>query len=350
MSVASTRSRRRKKGKTRTRDMASYSGVIERSIALADDQEEPASEILPVVEPEPEVAEPGRVETKKVSAAPVEQTSEVADPPAEFDAAASDEGVPSPSGEDVEASGGVAVGDMPSAAPPISRVSTPTGARLRSRAPVTPDLPSPGQSVEALRVIAGRLSAKIRRRSNNAPFSLAITSPEPGSGKSFASVNLAMTLCETSGKSVLLVEGDLRRPTFDRYFEVDPGGATVSALCQRESLDDGWRGQPVRGTMLEILPAGASEMGDTLSSDRLEWLVETALQKYGLVIFDCPPLPVASALRISDYCDGTLLIVRRDYTKQVDLATALGELSPERVMGIVLGHESARRISIGAYY
>jgi polysaccharide biosynthesis transport protein len=144
---------------------------------------------------------------------------------------------------------------------------------------------------------------------------LQISSPEPSDGKTTTTCNLAVALAQ-SGRRVLLIDADLRRPTVHRLFRLSADVGLANAL----QGDSDWL-PLVRETVVEnlsVLPAGPTPANpaELLSSGRFARLLKDARDEYDLVLVDSPPL-----LAVSDPC----VIARQ--TERVLLVLRLGKSS-----------------------
>lgn len=151
---------------------------------------------------------------------------------------------------------------------------------------------------------------------------LQLSSPEPGDGKTTTASNLAVALAQ-SGKKVLLIDADLRRPTAHRLFRL-PGDVGLTSTLQGDS---DWM-PLVRETVIEnlsVLCAGPTpeNPAELLSSGRFSRLLKDARDEYDLVLVDSPPI-----LAVSDPCviaretERVLLVLRLGKTSQSSMAQA----------------------------
>jgi protein-tyrosine kinase len=180
---------------------------------------------------------------------------------------------------------------------------------------------------------------------------VAITSPLPGDGKTFTSVNLAFSLSRERDLSVLLVDADLHKSqvTEDLGLEDQPGlvDALLDETRDAESL-------VLRTDIpgLEILPAGRSvdEAPELLASARMTQIISRLVARYPrrLVLLDCAPVLAASEVRTLMLTPGqVLLVVRAGQTPQHSILEAIADLDPQRFQGLILN--DARR-GAAAYY
>lgn len=150
------------------------------------------------------------------------------------------------------------------------------------------------------------------------PFkTLMVTSSKPKEGKSTTASNLAIIVAQ-SGKRVILVDADLRRPVQHLVFELDnTQGLTSAFLDPRVNIERFMK--PVTTDSLSVLPAGPvpHNPSELLDSARMIEVIEDLKQRADLVIFDSPPvLSVADATILAAKMDGVLLVVDSGYTRR----------------------------------
>ncbi|MCA9314985.1 MAG: polysaccharide biosynthesis tyrosine autokinase [Planctomycetes bacterium] len=209
----------------------------------------------------------------------------------------------------------------------------------------------PGLLAETYR----KLRASIRHEHRNDPIrTLAITSPTQGEGKSLTTMNLAVTMAQ-AGERVLVIDGDLRRPSVHRLAGTsrEPGISDVlgGRLGWQEAVVEG----PTSG--LFVLPAGGG--GDraavALESAAMTTLLTEASAAYDCVLVDVPPvLAVSDALAFFHHLDAVFLLVRAGrYSVDVPREAAeLIERAGGRLRGVILNAFDARLAARrgGAYY
>ena len=145
---------------------------------------------------------------------------------------------------------------------------------------------------------------------------LGITSSVPGEGKTFCAVNLATELA-ASGRRVVLVETDLRRPTLAGYFKLPGGGphGLASYLSGQSTLAEACRPSEVPG--LDLLLCGALPALPTqlLENPRMTELLHRLRAEYDYVVLDTPPVVfVAEYFVLVRHLDATVYVVRHNYT------------------------------------
>ena len=181
--------------------------------------------------------------------------------------------------------------------------------------------------------------------------SILLTSASPSEGKSTVAAHLAATHAG-QGKRTLLIDGDLRRPSVHRLYQVPNSVGLSNVLLQQIS----WRDALVRMPEpegLDILPAGPStRRASDLIGTGLAELVEEAAREYDLVVLDAPPLlGFAEPLQMASVVDGVIIVARAGETSRTALASVITTLSRLRanLVGVVL-NEVHREISPGYYY
>ncbi len=181
--------------------------------------------------------------------------------------------------------------------------------------------------------------------------SLLVTSAAPGEGKTTTAANLASAHAE-QGKATLLIDGDLRRPSVHRNFNI-PSLIGLSNVLMGEI---GWRQTLVRiegVPNLTVLPAGPpSRRAADLVGRGLSQLLEEAATEFDLVVLDAPPLlGFAEPLQMATAVDGVLVVARAGQTSRKAVANVLGTLNRLRakVVGIVL-NEVHKELSDSYYY
>jgi len=207
------------------------------------------------------------------------------------------------------------------------------------------DLSGFGEAVRALRnsILLGNFDRHYR--------SLLVTSAAPGDGKTTTAANLAATHAE-QGKRTLLIDGDLRRPSVHRNFNL-PGAVGLSNALLGEIS---WREALIQTAALPdlyILPAGPpSRRASDLVGRGLSELLEEASTEYDLVILDAPPLlGFAEPLQMATAVDGVIVVARAGRTNRRAVASVLATLHRLRakVVGLVL-NEVHKELSDSYYY
>ncbi|MEK6446649.1 CpsD/CapB family tyrosine-protein kinase [Priestia aryabhattai] len=179
--------------------------------------------------------------------------------------------------------------------------------------------------------------------------SLILTSSGPAEGKSTTSTNLA-TVYAQQGLNVLLIDGDLRKPTAHYTFRLENHTGFTNVLTRQSLL-----GQAVQQTEIPNLyvltsgpiPPNPSEL---LASKQMTEVLSEMKEQFDMVIFDTPPiLAVADAQILANQVDASLLIVSSAKTEK-DAALKAKDLltqAKSKLLGAVLNN---RKMEEGNYY
>ncbi len=163
-----------------------------------------------------------------------------------------------------------------------------------------------------------RTNLEFLRRSRNAQV-LMVASSLPGDGKTTTATNLAITLANTS-RRILLIDGDLRKPSLHRIFEVPRPGGLADALLSLESTE-----QLVRSTFvpnLDLMTTGRdiTNPAELLASERMGEILKELRSNYDMILIDSSPLLlVTDPSIIASVADGIILVVKISSTRRRDL-------------------------------
>lgn len=179
-----------------------------------------------------------------------------------------------------------------------------------------------------------------------------ITSALPGEGKTFTSLNLAMSIAQERDSTVLLIDADMVERTLSKQLGLGDAMG-LSDLLSDESLDVAEVIVSTNVPSLRIVPAGTPRGGLTelLTSEQMERLVRELASRYDdrVILFDTPPLLATSQAQVlADLAGQTLLVVREGRTPPSAVEEAVDLLDEDKVVGLVLNNCS--RLSSGSYY
>jgi polysaccharide biosynthesis transport protein len=172
---------------------------------------------------------------------------------------------------------------------------------------------------------------------------LAITSANPGEGKTSIAGSLAVAIART-GRRVLLVDADMRRSQLDRLFNVGSSPGLSNIMAGDAPPSEALTQSTVQG--LFILPSGTrvESPGDLLDHERFQRLIQSFEQVFDLVIVDCPPVTVAAdATIVANAVTSVLFVVGSGTTSPEAARGALERLMSvqARVVGVVLNKSNS---------
>lgn len=214
--------------------------------------------------------------------------------------------------------------------------------------------------LEEFRIVKRQLllhAAELRAQgSGPAAQRILISSPLPDEGKTYCSINLALSIAAEKENEVLLVDADFAKPSILSTLGLPGGPGLMDALTDpKADVADFVLGTDIPG--LWVLPAGSATSKDSeyLNSSRTAAVLDRLTQGVSrrMVIFDSPPaLAATPAADLAQYVGQTVVIVRADRTGQGALDDAVSLLSGCPNVQLLLNaanfSPSGRRF--GAYY
>lgn len=212
--------------------------------------------------------------------------------------------------------------------------------RLAEAGFVTPDAPS-SRIAEQFRVIKRTLIGHARGRGSAAPLAhgnlVMVTSALAGEGKTFTSINLAMSLATELDCSVLLVDADMARSTLLERLGLPAGPGLLDLLESRVGMADVLLRTNVE--KLAVLPCGTPHPRATelMASDAMRRLLDEMASRYPerIVVFDSPPLLLTTEARVlASRMGQVVVVVRAGRTLQSDVRRALETIEgrPQRMV------------------
>ena len=208
-----------------------------------------------------------------------------------------------------------------------------------TRLPIVGDVPLTGEKNGSIAVFENQnnlMSETFRNVRTNLQFMLGngqkvilVTSTVSGEGKSFISVNLAISL-SLLGKKVVIVGLDIRKPGLNKVFNISrkEQGITQYLSNPEKNLMDLVQASDVSKS-LYILPGGTVPPNPTelLARDGLDKAIETLKKNFDYVILDTAPVGmVTDTLLIGRVADLSVYVCRADYTRKAEF-TLINELA-----------------------
>jgi exopolysaccharide/PEP-CTERM locus tyrosine autokinase len=237
---------------------------------------------------------------------------------------------------------------------PISKQGTINLTKLRQLGIITPDAEKT-QIAEEFRMIKRPL---IKNAFTQGPGQISngnlimVTSALAGEGKSFCSINLAMSIAMEMDHTVLLIDADVARPSVLSYLGLKAEGGLMDIL-----LDDKLEVADVmiktNVEKLSILAAGRKSKHATelLASQSMSDLLKEIAHRYGdrIVIFDTPPLLLTSEARVlASQMGQIVLVVAAEKTPQQAVKEALRQIESCDVVNLI--YNKANSFPGGEYY
>ena len=171
------------------------------------------------------------------------------------------------------------------------------------------------------------------------PRTILVTSALPGDGKSFVSSNLAISISQGVEEHVLLIDGDLRKPSVHQRFGFGKVAGLSDYLVSGDDIGDVFLKTPI--DKLTIVPSGEPPINpaELMSSKKMKALLDEVKSRYDdrYVIIDSPPPAMASETNaIAKYVDGVIIVVRAEKTPREAVADTIAQIGKEKLIGLVL--------------
>lgn len=231
-------------------------------------------------------------------------------------------------------------------------------ARLEREGYLVPAQPR-SRLAEQMRIIKRPLLANLRgEAAQHIPRSnlIMVASAMPGEGKTFFSMNLAMSMAMEVDHSVLLVDADVLRPSVPARYGIDPSRGMMDVLGSSH-LDLADVMLRTNVPKLSILPAGTANAKSTelLASGAMEAMLDELASKYAdrIVIFDAPPLiPTTESRVLASRVGQVVMVVEANRTTHAQVAQAFSAVENCPVVLSVLNKMRGSGVgeSYGYYY
>jgi polysaccharide biosynthesis transport protein len=204
---------------------------------------------------------------------------------------------------------------------------------------------------ESVRRIRGGIDRAVRNKTSQGGITVMVSSAAPGEGKTTVALSLARAYA-LSGRSTLLIDCDLRKPSVHRQLGLDPSNGLIDYLSHGKrpapgidtfmTMDHGSGAQVIVGSRRSDVPTD-----ELVSSRTFARLVDAARQNFDIVIIDTPPLgPVVDGLYLAPLADAIVFVIRWTKTSQQEVRRGLTSLEdakrPEaRIVAVLNQQEGA---------
>ena len=181
---------------------------------------------------------------------------------------------------------------------------------------------------------------------------IVVASALAGEGKTATTLNLAFAIAQSPNRRVLVIDGDLRRPSIASYLGLNPFSGFAEVLQDRSELFDSVT--KLNEHELYLLPVKRETRTPTelLSSPRFEETLRELRRYFDFILIDSPPVkPYADARLLANHADATLFVVRAGFAPYETVEQAVHALNDVRVLGVVLnGAAGAQAVSSAEDY
>lgn len=231
-------------------------------------------------------------------------------------------------------------------------------AKLQERGMITPDGPRTGVA-EEFRAIKRSLITNVleQKADSSRPNNLImVTSALPGEGKTFCSINLAISIAMEFDHTVLLIDADVARPSVPRQLGIEADVGLMDVLLERD-LDVADVMLKTNIERLSILPSGNRHRHSTelLASKAMNHFLHEIAHRYNdrIVIFDSPPLLLTTESRaLATRMGQIVMVVEGEKTTQYSLKNALRQIETCPNINLIYNKAKAFRglENYGYYY
>jgi capsular exopolysaccharide synthesis family protein len=183
---------------------------------------------------------------------------------------------------------------------------------------------------------------------------LAVTSAGPREGKTTVAANLAISIAQ-SGKRVLVIDTDMRRPRMHHAFGLRNTVGLTSILVGDSTLTESVRPSGIPNVTVMCCGPIPPNPAELLHRERFQALIDEVQKAYDFVVFDSPPLgAVTDAAILAAQLDGVMVVVKSQSTTREALRVTARQLNDvgARVLGAVFNDVdlSHGRYGEGTYY
>lgn len=174
---------------------------------------------------------------------------------------------------------------------------------------------------------------------------IVVTSASMKEGKSTISANIACMFAQ-EGKKVLLIDGDMRKPTVHYTFTLKNVYGLSNLLTKQCTIEETMQESDVEG--LTIITSGPipPNPAELIASKQMESLLDSLKEEFDYIIFDAPPvLSVTDAQIFSNKCDATILVINSGETQKNAIVKAkeLLDLSKANIIGVVMNNVNLKK-------
>ncbi len=166
---------------------------------------------------------------------------------------------------------------------------------------------------------------------------IVVTSAVTGEGKTATILNLALAIAQSPNRRVLVIDGDLRRPSVAPYLGLKPFTGFAEVLQEKTELFDAV--SRLADHELYLLPVKRETTRPTelLSGPRFQVVLQELRRYFDFILIDSPPVrPFADARLLANYADAVLFVVRSGFAPYETVEQAIEALAELRILGAVL--------------
>lgn len=178
----------------------------------------------------------------------------------------------------------------------------------------------------------------LHKMEENGWKTIAVVSPTPASGKTFVSINLAISIAHQPQKTAILLDLDLRRPKIANYLGLNVAQSMNDYLQGNAKLEDLMISPGIARLVVVPTMRPVAKSSEVLSSSKVVNLIQELKDRYKsrIVIFDAPPiLNSDDAMVLLPQVDCFLLVIANGMSTKAEVEEAMHYLPQEKLLGVV---------------
>ena len=178
----------------------------------------------------------------------------------------------------------------------------------------------------------------LHKMEENGWKTIAVVSPTPASGKTFVSINLAISIAHQPQKTAILLDLDLRRPKIANYLGLNVAQSMNDYLQGNAKLEDLMISPGIARLVVVPTMRPVAKSSEVLSSSKVVNLIQELRDRYEsrIVIFDAPPiLNSDDAMVLLPQVDCFLLVIANGMSTKAEIEEAMHYLPQEKLLGVV---------------
>ena len=178
-----------------------------------------------------------------------------------------------------------------------------------------------------------------------------ITSSTESEGKTTCSTNTALSLAK-SGKSVLLIDADLRKPAVCKTLGISVEGekGIYDIVTGNKTFEESVKYIEKLNLYLLVASAAVQDPSETLASEGMANIIKQARENFDYVIVDCPPAGVvADAAIVANYTDSVIFVTTENRVAIPQIEYALSDLTTAKaeILGCIYNRAGSGNVNFG---
>ena len=173
---------------------------------------------------------------------------------------------------------------------------------------------------------------------------IVVTSALAGEGKTSTTLNLAYAIAQSANRRVLVIDGDLRRPSIGSYLNLKPVNGFGEVLTGKVNVFDAITRIANEELYVLSVKSGTDVPTEMLTGAHYPEMLAALREHFDFILIDSPPvMPFADARLLANHADGVIIVVRAGFAPYDTVEQATEALSAHRLIGAVLnGAENMR--------